>query len=456
MLRIFKQYYPIRNILFVIGEGVFIFFSVLMAGCLLLGTAFFVESFFLLLKIFLIASTCQICLYYNGLYDSKQVSNYRELVLRLVQSLGITAILLALVYAVFPAFTISSSVFAVSIGFIIAFIVLWRIVYAYVLNHGVFNEKIMLLGEENGLARDIAKAIEEHRDCGYEVAAVVTSDENPAARKPGYGDLSENAEILNIDKVVVAIEERRNWFPIRELLRCRVNGIEVIEGTSFYEMLTGKLIVEKINPSWLIFSDGFRKSRIQKIVKRICDLIFSSLMLVVLAPVLLFVGILIKLDSKGPVFFSQERVGENKKPYTIYKFRSMILEAEEKTGPVWAKTNDSRVTRIGKFIRKWRIDELPQLFNVIKGEMSVVGPRPERAFFVEELETCIPYYAERFSVKPGVTGWAQVSYAYGASVEDAREKLNYDLFYIKNMTLLMDMMVLLRTVKTVLFGEGAR
>ncbi|MDL2275977.1 TIGR03013 family PEP-CTERM/XrtA system glycosyltransferase [Desulfosarcina sp. OttesenSCG-928-G10] len=456
MLRIFKQYYPIRNILFVIGEGAFIFFSVLMAGCLLLGTGFFVESVFLLLKIFLVASICQICLYYNGLYDSKLTSTYREMILRLVQSLGIAAMLLALVYAVFPAFAISSGVFAVSICFIIAFIVLWRIIYTYILNHGVFNEKIMLLGEASGLVRDIARAIEEDKDCGYEVAALMTGDKPTDTGKPGYEDLFQNAANLKIDKIVVAIEERRGRFPVRELLRCRVDGIEVLEGTSFYEMLTGKLIVEKINPSWLIFSDGFRKSRTRKIVKRICDLVFSALMLAVLSPILAFVAVLIKLDSKGPVFFSQERVGENKKLYTIYKFRSMIPEAEEKTGPVWAKTNDSRVTRIGKFIRKWRIDELPQLFNVIKGEMSFVGPRPERAFFVKELETRIPYYAERFSVKPGVTGWAQVSYAYGASVEDAREKLNYDLFYIKNMTLLMDMMVILRTVKTVLFGEGAR
>jgi lipopolysaccharide/colanic/teichoic acid biosynthesis glycosyltransferase len=179
-------------------------------------------------------------------------------------------------------------------------------------------------------------------------------------------------------------------------------------------------------------------------------------MIAVLFPVFLLVAVLIRIDSRGQAIFSQERVGENKKIYRLHKFRSMIAEAEEKSGPTWARDNDKRITRIGAFIRKWRIDELPQLWNVLKGEMSFVGPRPERDFFVKQLETLIPYYSERFSVKPGITGWAQVSYGYGASVEDAVEKLNYDLFYIKNMSIFMDMMIVLRTVKTVIFGKGAR
>jgi lipopolysaccharide/colanic/teichoic acid biosynthesis glycosyltransferase len=179
-------------------------------------------------------------------------------------------------------------------------------------------------------------------------------------------------------------------------------------------------------------------------------------MLVLLSPILILVAILIKIDSDGPVFFSQERVGENHKPYMVHKFRSMVDDAEKACGPVWAQDEDCRITRVGRFIRKWRIDELPQLFNVLKGEMSFVGPRPEREFFVKELIKAVPYYEERFSVKPGITGWAQVSYGYGASVEDAIEKLNYDLFYIKNMTIFMDLMVIMKTVKTVLFREGAR
>jgi exopolysaccharide biosynthesis polyprenyl glycosylphosphotransferase len=232
--------------------------------------------------------------------------------------------------------------------------------------------------------------------------------------------------------------------------------LEVIEGSTFYEMLTGKLLVTKINPSWLIFSEGFRKSRIVTFIKRLEDLLISTIMLILLSPLLLLTCILIKLDSKGPILFSQDRVGQNKKEYMVYKFRSMVEDAEKDTGPVWAQTDDDRVTRVGKVIRKCRIDELPQLWNVFSGNMSMVGPRPERKYFTEDLETQIPYYSERFKVKPGVTGWAQVSYDYGSTVEDAIEKLNYDLFYIKNLSITLDLVIILRTVKTVLFVKGAR
>ncbi|WP_459903490.1 TIGR03013 family XrtA/PEP-CTERM system glycosyltransferase [Desulfosarcina cetonica] len=464
MLRLFKQYYPVRNALFVVGEGLFIFISVILASWLLIGPNFVLEEQTLILKTFLIASICQLCLYYNDLYDLKVTDSYQELIIRLLQALGTSAILLAIVYFIFPVCIIGRGVFFVSICFIVAFIVLWRMGYTHVLNHGFFNKKIILLGS-GALAQNIIKEINENKDCGYQVAAIVDSVKDGKTFPlmalstlclRGYEELCSHAKEMNIDKIVVAIEERRAGFPTKQLLQCRVDGIDVIEGTSFYEMLTGKLIVEKINPSWLIFSDGFRKSWIRKTVKRTGDLLLSTVMLFFLSPILLLVAILIKMDSKGPIFFSQERVGEDRKPYMVHKFRSMVQDAEKKSGPVWAQSNDSRVTRVGKFIRKWRIDEFPQLLNVIKGEMSFVGPRPERDFFVKELETAIPYYGERFSVKPGVTGWAQVSYPYGASVEDAKEKLNYDLFYIKNMTIFMDLMVIMRTVKTVLFGEGAR
>ncbi len=221
-------------------------------------------------------------------------------------------------------------------------------------------------------------------------------------------------------------------------------------------MLTGKLIVEQINPAWLIFSEGFHKSRIRRFLKRTTDLLLSITLLILLLPVIIITAVIIKIDSTGPVFFSQERVGENRKTYMVYKFRSMIAEAEKHSGPVWAQDGDDRITRVGSFIRKWRIDEIPQLINVLKGDMSFVGPRPEREFFVKELEDIIPYYGERFTVKPGITGWAQVSYGYGASVEDAIQKLNYDLFYIKNMSTFMDLMIVLRTIKIVLFSKGAR
>jgi len=221
-------------------------------------------------------------------------------------------------------------------------------------------------------------------------------------------------------------------------------------------MLAGKFIVEHINPAWLIFSEGFYKSSARRFLKRTIDLILSIVLLILLSPVIIATAILIKIDSKGPVIFSQERVGKNNKTYMIYKFRSMIADAEKQSGPVWAEDNDSRITRIGRVIRKWRMDEIPQLWNVLKGNMSFVGPRPEREFFIKKLEDIIPYFGERFSVKPGITGWAQVCYGYGSSVDDAIEKLNYDLFYIKNMSAFMDLMIIMRTIKIVLFGKGAR
>jgi len=276
----------------------------------------------------------------------------------------------------------------------------------------------------------------------------------PVIYKEKYEGLCQTAGEMGIKKIVISLKEKRGAFPTRELLNCRTDGIEILEGNSFYEMLTGKFIVSQINPAWLIFSNGFKKSFARRFFKRVADLILSLVMLLLLLPVFFITAVLVKLDSKGTVFFSQERVGENNKNYLVHKFRSMTADAEKISGPVWAKDDDTRITRVGRYIRKLRIDEIPQLLNVIKGQMSFVGPRPEREHFVKKLEEIIPYYSQRFCVKPGITGWAQVRYGYGASVDDAVEKLNYDLFYIKNMSIFMDLIIVLRTIKIVLFGKG--
>jgi sugar transferase (PEP-CTERM system associated) len=462
MLRIFRQYYPIRNALFVLGEGLVIFLSVIIASKLLLGNDNSLFQYTILLKALLITVICQACLFYNDLYDLKVTDTFIELGIRLLQALGASAILLALVYFIFPACIISQGIFIASTAIVIILVVSWRVGYTKILNLGLFNQKIMVLGSSS-IATEICTQILDKRDCGYEISHVISK--NPwndqslnknvsIIQQQTYENICEVAEQAGVKKIVVALKEKRGALPVKELLRCRVKGIEVLEGNSFYEMLTGKLIVESINPGWLIFSQGFRKSALQRLFKRTVDLVLSLTMLVLLAPVIVLMAVIIKLDSRGPVFFSQERIGENRKPYMVHKFRSMISDAEARTGPVWAQDNDSRITRIGNFIRKWRIDEIPQLWNVLKGEMSFVGPRPERDHFIKELEEVIPYYGERFTVKPGLTGWAQVSYGYGASVDDAIEKLNYDLFYIKNMSILMDIMIVARTVKTVIFGHG--
>ena len=235
-----------------------------------------------------------------------------------------------------------------------------------------------------------------------------------------------------------------------------MRGLTILEGESFYEKLTGRILAENINPSWFIFSEGFRKSKFRKFTKRVTGLLLSSLGLLLTLPLTVIIAIAIKLDSKGPVVYKQKRYGAHGLIFELCKFRSMIDNAEEACGPVWAQDNDCRITRVGKILRKFRLDEIPQMWNVLKGDMSFVGPRPERPEFVKELEQIVPYYSERHTVKPGITGWAQVSYGYGASVEDALEKLKYDLFYIKNMSLLMDFTIILRTIKIVFLGNGAR
>ena len=463
MIRVFKQYYPIRNIFFVIGEGFMIYFSVFFAAYALRNTELFVPDSAMALKMLLTTIVCQICLYYGDLYDMSTSKSAVDLCIRLMQALGVAAILLAIIYFIFPRTMLNVGNYIVSALILLFLLSSWRIGYALVLNRGLFDKKIILIGSDE-LAQKINNEIVQKKDCGYQVACIVLEKyhqgtiadaKTPVIRKKGYQGLCALARKLYIDTIVVAIKEKRGELPTKELLQCRIDGIEVIDGISFYETLSGKLLVEHISPSWLIFSDGFQKSKIKKNLKRLTDIILSTLLLIILAPILFVVMLLIKIDSKGPAFYSQERIGERHRIYMIYKFRSMFTDAEEKTGPVFTTKDDDRITRFGRFLRKWRIDEIPQLWNVLRGEMSFVGPRPEREFFVKQLEQEIPYYRERFSVKPGITGWAQVCYRYGYTLEDAVEKLNYDLFYIKNMSILMDLMIILRTIKIVLFGIGA-
>ncbi|MEN8210821.1 MAG: TIGR03013 family XrtA/PEP-CTERM system glycosyltransferase [Thermodesulfobacteriota bacterium] len=464
MLRLLKQYFPIRNIIFYVVEGSIIFGTVLVSSVLLTFSNSYLFDALLVLRIALITLICQICLYYNDLYDFKISSTITEISIRLLQALGITSIALAVIYFLFPMVIIDQKVFILSLLLLMIFIIGWRLIYIQVLSRGLFNERIIILGSSS-LAKEILKAVTTTIDCGYSVSIMVTDAEDESldieipdtvvVRKEKK-HLCRTALETSVNKVVVALKEKRGTFPAVELLNCRTAGIEVIEGSSFFEMLTGKVLVEKINPSWLIFSDGFRKSRIENFFKRIEDIVISSLMLFLLSPLLIFTAVLIKLESKGSVFFSQDRVGLYEQEYMMHKFRSMKEDAEKLTGPVWAETNDPRITKVGRFIRKFRIDELPQLWNVFTGKMSMVGPRPERKHFTDELKQKIPFYSERFNVKPGLTGWAQVSYDYGATLEDAVEKLNYELFYIKNLSLAMDIVIILRTIKTVLFGRGAR
>jgi sugar transferase (PEP-CTERM system associated) len=262
---------------------------------------------------------------------------------------------------------------------------------------------------------------------------------------------------MGVDEIVVALSERRGGsMPLRELLDCKIYGVKVVDIATHFEKTLAQIKISHVNAGWLIFGDGFNQGMWRTFVKRSFDLLFSGLLLLLSSPIMLLTALLVRLESRGPVFYKQERVGLNGTTFDVVKFRSMRTDAEKDGKPRFASKNDDRVTRVGRFIRRVRIDELPQLFNVLRGEMSLVGPRPERPFFVDDLTTKVPYYAVRHSVKPGVTGWAQVRYEYGSTLEDSVEKLQYDLYYVKNHTLFLDLLILLETVVVVLTGKGAR
>jgi len=463
ILKIFNHYIPIHKLFFFFLESLFILGMVVLGAYLRFfsdpGSFSNYEGLFP--KALLIVALVQLCLYHFDLYDLRIFRSNLELSIRLLQSLGVFSILLAAIYYLFPVVIIGRGIFLVSLIFMGMVIVFWRILYNHILRTKRLDQKIMIIGT-GPLAKNIAKDIIEKGDTGFTVIGFITDSPERVGEKlinpTVMGDQSQILDLVtreSVDRIIVALEERRGKFPETQLLDCKVKGIAIEEGIEFYEHLTGRLQVENLRPSILIFSDGFRKSKLTVWMKRVTGFTLSLIGLALLSPLILIVSILIKIDSRGPVFYKQKRVGENGKVFKLLKFRSMVQNAEV-NGPVWAIEDDGRITRIGRWIRKWRLDEIPQMLNVLKGDMSFVGPRPERSFFVEQLKKEIPYYDQRFSVKPGITGWAQIKYRYGASREDALEKLKYDLYYIKNLSPLFDLMIIFETVKVVLFGKGAR
>jgi len=341
----------------------------------------------------------------------------------------------------------------------IVFLMANRMVIGGILGANAFRRRVLVLGA--GERANRLRQLGERPEVGFVIVGYIgMSDQTPvieeAINRSAIHNLTRFVENLGVSEVVLALEERRNSLPLKDLLRIKTAGVHVNDFSSFLERETGRIDLDTVNPSWLIFSDGFSSGRaVSSVAKRLFDIAASSLLLALTFPVIALFAILVKLDSRGPAFFRQTRVGLYGQPFNVIKLRSMRLDAEA-GGAQWATQNDPRVTRIGSFIRKVRIDELPQTWSVLKGEMSFVGPRPERPEFVADLEEQLPYYAERHMVKPGITGWAQINYPYGASIEDARQKLEYDLYYAKNYTPFLDLLILLQTLRVVLWREGAR
>jgi sugar transferase (PEP-CTERM system associated) len=337
----------------------------------------------------------------------------------------------------------------------------FRLLVRPLVSHQLFQQGVLVLGTD---LADVIIAYEGHHDA-IPFRIVGFLDDDPMAHDhlpPSYPLCGKVNELLSIveqlhpDIILVALTNMRGGLPINDILECRFRGIQVVEWSSFFEKLTDKIVINSLRPGWLIFSDGPVKTLLTQTIRRTLDVGLSLIGLTLSAPVMAMAALSIKLDSQGPVFFRQARVGKDGKVFMLYKFRSMSVDAEQRTGPVWASENDPRVTRVGRLLRKIRLDETPQMFNVLKGDMSFIGPRPERPVFVDQLKGQIPYYALRFAVKPGITGWAQVKYPYGSTVEDALEKLQYDLYYIKNMSVLLDLLILLKSIQVVLFARGAR
>jgi sugar transferase (PEP-CTERM system associated) len=415
-----------------------------------------------LLKILLMTAVAQASFYLFDLYDFREIRKRGVLYIRTLQAVGLTSIVLAAVFYVFPEMLFGRGVFLISLLFMVSTMILWRLFVMWLLGHPRLAERVLIVGTESN-AIELAREALDRPEQGYSIVGFVGDDPslvgqsliNP--RVLGLmGDLQEIVSRHNINRIVLAINERRGRMPLGSLIEMKLrDGMAIEESDSFYEKLTGKVSTGTVRPSWLIFSGPSRRMLLYSRVRRLLDITLSSIGLLLSLPILALAAVAIKLDSRGPILYRQTRVGQHNRHFTIMKFRSMRVDAEP-DGAVWAEEDDPRVTRVGRIIRKIRIDELPQFFNIIRGEMSFIGPRPERPEFVARLERDIPYYSQRHLVKPGLTGWAQIRYPYCASLEDAVQKLQYDLYYLKNQSALLDVITLFETVRIVLFGRGAR
>ncbi len=394
-----------------------------------------------------------------GVYGSEATRSMRYACARLLVAVSLGIIALSVIDFILPGTTFwrSTLIYAMALAILLA--ILNRVIIGGFLGASAFRRRVMVLGA--GLRAQRLKKLAERPDSGFVIVSYVGMNDSEtgvqeAIPRAAIHDLGRFVENLGASEVVLALEERRNAVPMKDLLRIKTMGIHVNDFSSFMERETGRVDLDSVDPSWLIFSDGFSSSRmISSAAKRAFDIVASSVLLAITLPIIVFFAVLIKLDSKGSAFFRQTRVGLYGQNFPVIKLRSMRTDAE-KDGARWASKGDPRITRIGKFIRKVRIDELPQTWSVLKGHMSFVGPRPEVPQFVADLEEHLPFYAERHMVKPGITGWAQINYPYGASIEDSRHKLEYDLYYAKNYTPFLDLLILLQTLRVILWPEGAR
>ena len=454
-----------RTVLLILAEAMLLFGGMVFAVYLRIGA---LDAEYELIerhgffKVALATVFCLAAFYLYDLYDFVVMHDRRELVLRLVQALGLAWIALAIAFYALPPLMIGRSVSLIALPLALTLMVAWRLTIHWLLGHPQIGERILIVGSGD-MAIDVARETLDRPDAGFRIVGFV--DDDPALLGKSLinprvvGSTSQLPGLVrseNIDRIVVAIGDRRGQFPTEQLLRLSLSGnVSIEECASFYERLTGRVSLDMVRPSWLIFSGRGRQAPLNLVARSVMHRVTALIGAILSLPVAIVTALLIKMDSRGPVLYKQERVGKNGRPFTLMKFRSMRTDAE-KDGPVWASTTDDRTTRVGRIIRKIRVDEIPQFWNILRGDMNFVGPRPERPHFVAQLAQEIPFYEQRHLIAPGLTGWAQIKYPYAASIEDARQKLEYDLFYIKNQGLTLDAAILFETIKTILFSRGSR
>jgi sugar transferase (PEP-CTERM system associated) len=465
MIRLLMRRFTARSVALVVFETLLIIAAVGAAAYVRLGDVAWDILWFEggLGKALLIAGISQLCLYYADLYDLRIVSDRRELFIRIIEALGFASMIVAAIYFWFPSLIIGRGVFMVAAFLVLAVVIGWRVAFEWLTRQVSPRERLLLVGTSTAAVALAREIFERRQELGVEIVGFVDPDPamvgTPVLNPGVIGTIEDIPSIVRargVHRVVVSLADARGKLPMDKLLEMKFDGVSFAHLPSVYEDYTGKIAVENLRPSWLIFSQGFRKSRTLTRLKRLLDLVIAGCGLVAALPLMLLIAAAIKLTSPGAALYSQRRVGQHGRIFNVRKFRSMRQDAEAHTGPVWAsKEGDPRVTAIGRFLRRSRLDELPQLWNILRGDMSFVGPRPERPEFVEQLTRQIPFYGQRHIIRPGLTGWAQVRYTYGASKEDALQKLQYDLFYIKHLSLPFDLFIIVATIKTVLLRKGA-
>ena len=462
MIRLFKHYVPHAVLLL----GLLDFFLLLTAaegGWILRARQIGMEVDYILNRtgpLLSFALALQTGMIAVGVYGTEALQSIRFAFARLLVAISLGVIFLSVMHFIMPGMTLWRSNSLYAMGLAVVLLVAVRLVLGSMLGGEAFKRRLIVLGAGDRANR--IRDLEQRRGAGFLVVGYIGMNDGPqvvaeAINRSAIYNLADFVVKLGASEVVLALEERRNALPLGDLLRIKTTGVHVNEISTFLERETGRVDLDSVNPSWLIFSDGFSAGRrLSTIAKRLFDIVASTLLLTLTGPIILLAAILVKLDSKGPAFYRQQRVGLFGQEFWIVKLRTMRQDAEVAGQAVWAELDDPRITRLGYWLRKLRIDELPQTWTVLKGEMSFVGPRPERRQFVEDLEQNLRYYAERHMVKPGITGWAQINYPYGASIEDSRNKLEYDLYYAKNYTPFLDLLILIQTVRVVLWPDGAR